>query len=142
MGYQYRSGVITIDGSPDADPPGADYQPSAIPGCRAPHLWLDTDAGRRSTIDLFDRDHVLLTAQPGGRWRAAAETASRVLGVPVVSHVIREPAWPDRYGVTATGAVLVRPDGHVAWRHTGQPEASGPTPHDRLLAAVKTSAAR
>jgi hypothetical protein len=40
LGYQYTSPVITGDGSPDADPPGADYQQTAAPGCRAPHLWL------------------------------------------------------------------------------------------------------
>jgi 2-polyprenyl-6-methoxyphenol hydroxylase-like FAD-dependent oxidoreductase len=142
MGYQYRSVVITADGSPDADPPGADYRPSATPGCRAPHLWLEAEPGRRSTIDLFDRDHILLTAPAGQAWRAAATAASQTLGVPVVSHVVREPDWPDRYGVTATGAVLVRPDGHVTWRHTGQSPAGGPAPHDELLAAVKTSAAR
>ncbi|WP_083418606.1 FAD-dependent monooxygenase [Pseudofrankia sp. BMG5.36] len=140
MGYQYQSPVITADGSPHADPPGADYRPSATPGCRAPHLWIDTSAGRRSTIDLFDRDHVLLTAPPGESWRTAADTAARALGVPVVNHVIREPGWPDQYGVSAAGAVLVRPDGHVAWRQATQP-TSGELAHGQLLAGLRTSTA-
>jgi 2-polyprenyl-6-methoxyphenol hydroxylase-like FAD-dependent oxidoreductase len=126
MGYQYRSAAIVADGSPDADPPGADYTPSATPGCRAPHLWIDTPAGRRSTIDLFDRDLVLLTAEPGHAWRTAADTAARRAGVPFAKHVITEPEWPRLYGIESTGAVLVRPDGHVAWRHPTAPEPTAP----------------
>jgi 2-polyprenyl-6-methoxyphenol hydroxylase-like FAD-dependent oxidoreductase len=112
MGYQYRSPLIADDGSPDADPPGADYQQTAAPGCRAPHLWL---ADGTSTIDLFDKRFVLLTAVPGSSWRDAA---ARSVGVSLDSHVLTEPEWPDLYGVSPDGAVLVRPDGHVAWRST------------------------
>jgi len=110
MGYQYASPVIIGDGSADADPPGADYQQTAAPGCRAPHLWL---ADGSSTIDLFDQRFVLLTAEPGEAWRDAA---ARCLGVPLDSHVMTDPQWPGLYGVAPDGAVLVRPDGHVAWR--------------------------
>lgn len=138
MGYQYRSAVITDDGSPGADPPGSDYQPTATPGCRAPHLWLDSGT---STIDLFDRNLVLLTAQPGAPWRDAAATASCALGIPVDSHIIANPGWPGRYGVTPAGAVLVRPDGHVAWRSPTTPPPGELTPHDLVLAALKTSTA-
>jgi 2-polyprenyl-6-methoxyphenol hydroxylase-like FAD-dependent oxidoreductase len=138
MGYQYRSPVITTDGSPDADPPGTDYTPTADPGCRAPHLWLHTELGGRSTIDLFDRDIVLLTADPGASWRAAAETASRTLGIPIENHVIHEPEWPHLYGITPAGAVLVRPDGHVTWRRRTAPGAGEPTTHAQILAALIT----
>ncbi|MFD3405840.1 FAD-dependent monooxygenase [Kribbella sp. NPDC058693] len=110
MGYQYRSAIIADDGSPEADPPGSDYRQNAAPGCRAPHLWLNDGT---STIDLFDRHFVLLTAPQGDSWRAAA---GRCVGVPVDSHVVSEPEWPELYGVESDGAVLVRPDGHVAWR--------------------------
>ncbi|GAB3416303.1 FAD-dependent monooxygenase [Flindersiella endophytica] len=109
LGYQYVSPVIVGDGSPDADPPGADYQPTAAPGCRAPHLWL---ADGTSTIDLFDRQFVLLTAPPGRPWREAAARSD----LPLDIHVIAEPTWPELYGISPDGAVLVRPDGHIAWR--------------------------
>jgi 2-polyprenyl-6-methoxyphenol hydroxylase-like FAD-dependent oxidoreductase len=138
MGYQYRSAVITDDGSPDPDPPGSGYQPTAAPGCRAPHLWLDSDT---STIDLSGRDLVLFTAQPGAAWRGAAAAASRAVGIPVDSHVITNPEWPGRYGITPAGAVLIRPDGHVAWRSRATPRPGELTPHDRVLAALKTSTA-
>jgi 2-polyprenyl-6-methoxyphenol hydroxylase-like FAD-dependent oxidoreductase len=138
MGYQYRSAVITDDGSPDPDPPGSGYHPTAAPGCRAPHLWLDSET---STIDLFGRDLVLLTAQPGAAWRNAAAAASRALGIPVTSHIITNPEWPGRYGITPAGTVLIRPDGHVAWRSHTMPQPGGLTPHDQVLAALKTSTA-
>jgi hypothetical protein len=112
MGYQYTSAVVTGDGSPGADPPGADYQQSAAPGCRAPHLRL---ADGTSTVDLFDRRFALLTAAPGHGWRDAAAGNA---GVPVDSHVLAEPSWAALYGIAPDGAVLVRPDGHVAWRST------------------------
>lgn len=110
MGYQYRSPVIASDGSPDTDPAGADYQQTATPGGRAPHLWL---ADGSSTIDLFDRRFVLLTSESGHAWRTAA---ARCSGVPIDSHVITDAQWPDLYGVAPDGAVLVRPDGHISWR--------------------------
>ncbi|MFC4998047.1 FAD-dependent monooxygenase [Dactylosporangium cerinum] len=109
MGYQYRSPIVVDDGGPDADPPGADYEQSAAPGCRAPHLWLP---GGTSTVDLFDDRFTLLTAEPGSAWRDALRRPA----VPVASHVMTDPGWPDLYGVAPDGAVLVRPDGHVAWR--------------------------
>jgi putative polyketide hydroxylase len=133
MGDQYRSALITGDGTPDADPPGADYKQDAAPGCRAPHLRLSDG---RSTLDLFGTDHTLLTAPPGADWRRAAAPAAARLGVPLSSDVITDPAWPAVYGTTPDGAVLVRPDGHVAWRH------AGPATADGLLAALTTATAR
>ena len=139
MGYQYRCACVTTDGSPDADPPGADYMPTAAPGCRAPHLWIDTPRGRVSTIDLFDRDFVLLTAEPGAAWRAAVEPAMINGSIRVASHTIAEPEWPQLYGVTPAGAVLVRPDGHVAWRSRTMPAPNEPVPDVAVRAALATA---
>jgi hypothetical protein len=141
MGYQYRSAVISADGSPDADPVGANYTPTATPGCRAPHLWIDTPNGRVSTIDLFDRDFVLLTAEPGIAWRGATAVASQRLGVPVASHLIDKAEWPNLYGVTPTGAVLVRPDGHVAWRCRAMPTSGEPSTETQTVDALATATA-
>ena len=112
MGYRYGSGAVVDDGSPDPDVPG-EYEPVAVPGCRAPHLWL----GARSVIDLFGTDLVLLTGPDGGSWRAAAPAG-------VVTHRVDDPEWARLYGVGPAGAVLVRPDGHVAWRATGTAPAT------------------
>jgi len=67
MGYRYASAAVIDDGSLDAGGPG-DYVPLADPGCRAPHLRLD--GGARSTLDLFGREFVLLTAPEGEPGRA------------------------------------------------------------------------
>jgi putative polyketide hydroxylase len=138
MGYQYRSAVISHDGTPDADPPGSDYHPTANPGCRAPHLWLNTADGRRSTIDLFDSHLTLLTAPPGAQWRTAADHAARAYRLPMHSHVVPNAEWPDQYGVTPTGAVLVRPDGHVTWRSQTIPGPDAPTTHAQIRTALST----
>jgi putative polyketide hydroxylase len=139
MGYQYHSAAVTQDGSPDADPAGADYAPSAGPGCRAPHLRIETQRGRLSTIDLFDRDFVLLTAEPGAIWRVAAETVSLELGVPIISHLISEPEWHYLYGISPAGAVLVRPDGHVVWRRRTLPTPAEPPALAQFQAALATA---
>jgi putative polyketide hydroxylase len=138
MGYQYQSAVITPDGSPDADQPGTDYTPTGTPGCRAPHLWIGP--GHRSTIDLFDHAFVLLCARPGHIWPAAARAAARRLGVPMLTHTIDEAAWPGLYGVSPTGAVLVRPDGHIAWRQRTAPGPTEPDAQTHLATAVASAA--
>jgi hypothetical protein len=78
----------------------------ARPGTRAPHLWLSEDC---STLDLLGRDFVLLA---GPAWEGVTD-------VPV--HRITHPAFPAAYGITAREAVLIRPDGYVAWRGEGAP---------------------
>lgn len=125
MGYHHHSNAVVPDGSPDADPPGTTYTQSATPGCRAPHVWTRG----RSTIDLFDRDIVLLTGPDGAAWRTAlAQT-------PVISHVLTGDTWRDVYGIGKDGAVLIRPDGIVAWRSatSGNPEAATTVVSDSLL---------
>lgn len=112
MGYGYASAATVDDGSRDRDEPG-DYTPTADPGRRAPHLWLGDG---RSVLDLFGRDLTLLTAPDGQVWRVAAPAE-------VAVHAIAEPGWAALYGVSSRGAVLVRPDGHVAWRTRDLPWA-------------------
>jgi putative polyketide hydroxylase len=93
---------------------------SGLAGRRAPHAWVTVHDRRLSTLDLFGDRLTLLTAPDGGRWRSeAAELADQ--GVPIVSYsVTREFTDPDgmfaeAYRLGEDGAVLVRPDGYVAW---------------------------
>ncbi len=94
------------------------------PGSRAPHVSLHRgDRGQLSTLDLFGLRYVLLAASAGEAWRAAALAAADEIGLTVDAHVVGageledpEAAFPDAYGVSAAGAVLVRPDGVVGWR--------------------------
>ena len=94
------------------------------PGTRAPHVWLERKGERLSTIDLFGRRYVLLTGSDGGAWVAAARSLT---DTPVDVYRIGgdgnfadpDGRWPAAYGITNDGAVLVRPDGFVAWRGVG-----------------------
>jgi 2-polyprenyl-6-methoxyphenol hydroxylase-like FAD-dependent oxidoreductase len=86
------------------------------PGSRAPHVFVERDGDRGSTLDLFGRQFVLLVAPGGEAWGAAGVSAAEALGVPLDSHIIPGQEFPDAYGITGAGAVLVRPDGVVGWR--------------------------
>ncbi|EAW15394.1 FAD binding domain protein [Aspergillus fischeri NRRL 181] len=103
------------------------YEPSTYPGCRLPHVWLNTAVpGRQiSTIDLAGGGAFTLFTGPGGdAWKAAAGRLAKQLAVPLNAHSIGfRQDWEDVYfdwervnGVEEDGAVLVRPDRFVAWR--------------------------
>ena len=128
LGYWYSKGALVGD---DSSPPVHDsqiYVPNARPGSRAPHLWLSSSGSEGaticSTLDLFEREFVLLTDLTGEGWRRAAPRAAGELKVPLAVYSIGaggdfdcgETRFANLYGLDAGGAVLVRPDGHVAWR--------------------------
>ena len=129
MGYQYRSTAIVDDGT-DADD-GLEYTPSARPGCRAPHAWIDIDGLRTSTIDLCTRRFTLLTAAAGANWLTAVHAIDPA-AVDIDAHQITDPGWAQRYGIGPGGAVIVRPDGHVAWRCAGRQDPSPQSAELRL----------
>ena len=111
LGYRYEgSPIVVSDGT--AEPPDdlSVYVPTSRPGHRAPHFWLTTD---RSILDEFGHGFVLL--QFGGS--AAASTtlaeAARRAGVPFRTIAIENEPAARLY---ERRLVLVRPDGHVAWR--------------------------
>jgi putative polyketide hydroxylase len=118
FGVTYASAAIAA--TEHLEPP-ATIGERAAPGRRAPHAWLDMTGRRVSTLDLFDGRLTLLTGPGGSDWCAAANRLA-VDDLPLT--VFRfGPDLPDpdgslalRYGVGARGAVLVRPDGFVAWQ--------------------------
>jgi putative polyketide hydroxylase len=120
LGYRYASTAVLTDSSP-VDPPLGDPTDPAAPGHRAPHLWLDQAPHRHSTIDLFDQSFVLLHGPAGPAWASAAPTLRDSSSVALVIQCVSDSSWPARYGVQPSGAVLVRPDGHIAWRHRDLP---------------------
>jgi 2-polyprenyl-6-methoxyphenol hydroxylase-like FAD-dependent oxidoreductase len=118
FGVTYDSAVIAP--TEHVEPPAA-LGERATPGRRAPHAWLDVTGRRVSTLDLFDGRLTLLTGSAGSDWCAAAERLAAG-GLPLAAFRFG-PDLPDpdgslalRYGVGARGAVLVRPDGFVAWQ--------------------------
>jgi putative polyketide hydroxylase len=139
LGYRYPKGaVIDADPAQPVVPEGMDL--AGQPGSRAPHMWLHRGGERISTIDLYERSLVLLTDAPDDAgWHAAARRVADRDGVRLdayrigpgpdadLTHDSDTDDWARVHGTTADGAVLVRPDGFVAWRAPGavpDPEAA------------------
>ncbi len=133
FGAAYQSPAIVGDGThpPAVDDTYSDYVPSAVPGCRAPHFWLGWPDARLSSLDLFGPAFTLLSACSSPAWADAASDASTSCDVKIDVYELGRPGLADQgqfaqlYGVEGDGAVLVRPDGYVAWRHqsaAGAPE--------------------
>jgi 2-polyprenyl-6-methoxyphenol hydroxylase-like FAD-dependent oxidoreductase len=109
---------------PMVENPVIDYVPHAKPGWRAPHFWARTKAGghRVSTIELLDGGFVVLAGPEGRAWCDAARAidgAPKVMGYRIAADGDLVPEHVDfcaLYGIGPGGAVLVRPDGHVAFR--------------------------
>jgi hypothetical protein len=91
-------------------------QTKGRPGTRAPHLALKRNGTENSTLDLYGSRFVLLSAPGGTEWTAAARDAAHHADLELDFHQILQPGFAEAYGIGPTGAVLVRPDGIVAWR--------------------------
>ena len=111
LGYRYENSPICVsDGTPAPALDHGLYVPSTWPGARAPHAWLKDG---RSTLDLYGPGFTLLNLS--GKTmdtRAITQAADRV-GLPLQNITIDEPMIREVYQRIF---VLVRPDGHVAWR--------------------------
>ena len=117
LGYTYDASPICVpDGSKPLAPNGIDYVPNARPGARAPHLWLGEG---RSILDLFGDGFVLLRLGDRPPVADALVDAARKRNVPLAVHDI---ARPDALALYERALVLVRPDGHVAWRGDALPD--------------------
>jgi 2,4-dichlorophenol 6-monooxygenase len=136
LGYAYESKAIVRDGTPPPEPVDEIrvYEPSTRPGAPLPHAWIDDEDGRRRPIkDVVAAGRFLLIAgDEGEAWCEAARELADT-GVPVdavrIGHVdgdLYDPRcmWINRRGIGPEGAILVRPDRYVAWRHAGVAEAA------------------
>ena len=127
LGFSYPpgSGTVVDDGSSAVvvDNPVRQYVPTTRPGGRLPHAWVTRDGRRVSTLDLVLPGRFLLLTSSSS-W---ADAAADLEGVPVPLSVVLvgrdvldlDGGWSDVSGIGADGAILVRPDQHVAWRSTG-----------------------
>ncbi len=126
MGYRYNTGAIAREAGDERLPQVKPLdQWKGQPGTHAPHLWLEREGKPTSTRDLFGPRFVLLIGAQGRYWKAAAYSTRDALHLPLDSYQIGgETAdlidtgntFCEVYGITDGGAVLVRPDGFIAWR--------------------------
>jgi 2-polyprenyl-6-methoxyphenol hydroxylase-like FAD-dependent oxidoreductase len=146
LGYVYRSPTIVSDGIDDGTDHDDPRQTRARPGSRAPHLWVERDGRRLSTLDLFGRSFVLLAGPDGADWCEAARAApAGHAGLQLEAYCVdgaelraSGTSFTDAYGISDAGAVLVRPDGFVTWR---APSASD-DPAFAVAAALRAALAR
>ncbi len=111
IGYAYAGSPICVTEETPAPPDDpAVYRPSTWPGARAPHVAL---ADGRSALDLFGRGFTLVRLGADAPPAAALEAAAARRGVPLTTVTLTE---PDAIRLYERRLVLVRPDGHVAWR--------------------------
>lgn len=130
FGENYTSAAVVDDGTtpPTVADDYSDYAPSATPGSRAPHHWLGSATSPTSTIDLIGTAFTLIAAHDGHAWIDAAHHAARATGVPIDTYRVDSAGLADHgdfagaYGITTRGAVLIRPDGHIAWRSPDAPD--------------------
>ncbi|MEV7172465.1 FAD-dependent monooxygenase [Streptomyces sp. NPDC093224] len=127
MGYRYTEGAL-VGARPDLPVIPESLRMTGDTGTRAPHMWVTRDGARISTLDLYERSFVLLSGV-GTPWRAAAQRVAGQLPVGLEAYTIgsgpgadlleESASWTEVHGTGAEGAVLVRPDGFVAWRSEG-----------------------
>jgi putative polyketide hydroxylase len=149
FGYAYRSSLIFDESNPVQPPDVNTYAATGAPGGRAPHCWLKLPegGGTISTIDLFkDTRFTLLAGRDAMPWvsaftkaAAGAEVQFQAFRVGARGDLLDHMgAFYDLYEISSRGAVLVRPDGHVAWRSRG----AGMSPGEAMAQVVGAFASR
>jgi 2,4-dichlorophenol 6-monooxygenase len=122
LGFSYEAGAVVADGSVRrlAANPVREFVQTGRPGSRLPHAWVSGEGSRLSTLDLVAGDRfTLIAGRRGAAWRAAASAISTpplrclALGSDVPD---ADGAWASCLGIEPDGALLVRPDQHIAWR--------------------------
>ncbi|MFG2483761.1 FAD-dependent oxidoreductase [Streptomyces virginiae] len=128
MGYCYPQGAL-VGGKPGRPVIPENLRLVGDTGTRAPHMWVTRAGERISTLDLYERSFVLLSGT-GTPWQAAAQRVADQLSMRLDAYTIGSGPdvdlvqegrsdWTEVHAMSPQGAVLVRPDGFVAWRSEG-----------------------
>jgi 2-polyprenyl-6-methoxyphenol hydroxylase-like FAD-dependent oxidoreductase len=145
LGYRYdNSPIVWPDGTPAPPFESSTYRQTARPGARAPHAWLPDG---RSTLDLYGRGFTLLRIGADAPGAQGIRDAAAQIGAPLTVVALDVPAVAELY---QRRLVLVRPDGHVAWRADAEPTDAGAlidvvrgeTSHQKSVISNQSSTAR
>lgn len=146
-GYRYSAGAFVREEGDDQLPLAQlPEQWMGQPGTHAPHIVLEREGKPISTIDLFSSHFVLLAGPDGRHWKQAAQQVKDALQLRLEVYQVggeegdlidRENRFCDAYGISAAGAVLVRPDGFIGWRGPGT-EGPGQEAGQSLIRALST----
>jgi len=118
LGFSYDSPAVLSDGTPSMDATVSDPKPSARPGRRLPHAWIERSGTRCSTLDLIAPDAMTLIAGPDWPEPPRFAPAAPQVRVLRAGRDFSDPGetWLATCDVGRDGCLLVRPDQHVAWR--------------------------
>ncbi|MEV7389159.1 FAD-dependent monooxygenase [Streptomyces sp. NPDC091215] len=107
------------------------YIPSTALGEHLPHASVEYSRRQLSTVDLIGHGRfTVITGRGGEEWVGAADEARRRFGIPLTVRVIGTAdgyqdvlgEWERVRGIDDDGCLLVRPDGHIAWRAQSNPD--------------------
>ena len=123
MGYVYRSSAVISEDAQDERVHENPRESKGRPGTRAPHVWLEREGRQISTLDLFGGNFALLAGSESKALCEIARPGAKRMRTGLDIHRVDADSLTDpsrefrtAYGIAPTGAVLVRPDGFVAWR--------------------------
>lgn len=124
IGFNYDSRAVVADGTPvpKKSPMGDEYIATTRPGHRLPHAWIQQGENQVSTLDFAEHNRfVLFTGENNSAWKASVEGSPVPvkiisIGSDTADYVDSLGQWREVSEISDAGAVLVRPDNHVAWR--------------------------
>ena len=127
VGYRYRSAAILSGDAASSEQEIALLDRETLtgqPGTRIPHLWLEQKGRRISTLHMLDGRFMLLAGPDGTLWRDVVPEVDASFGIDLVAYHVGSNGdlldlmndWQTKTGTSAEGAILVRPDGFIAWR--------------------------
>lgn len=146
FGYAYTSGLVIPEAAPQPRIGAGvvDYQPTTWPGARLPHVLVRHEGQSRPLIDLVDKRKFTLIVHDTGAWmqalsRCSDKTRQHLSIAEAQPCLSSDPQRPVvQLEVGQHGSVLVRPDGHVAWR-TSKPATASIEDLDKAVARLTTS---
>jgi putative polyketide hydroxylase len=125
FGYRYPTGAFVADGQSGSEDLFENPRASSgRPGSRAAHVVVTHRGANVSTIDLFGDRWVLVSGPKGRVWSDLLRQSPVARALGIAWHGIHPDGdlgdvanrWFTAYGVDDNGAVLIRPDGFIAWR--------------------------